>query len=145
MSFRDREIAFIGVHEHTRLAIKMYVISHDNRMPDCEDTHQAISTWFLKKGHAPSLDEASLGFAINHRGQGLDYFIMSYWARDNECFIDVRVREQTEGARWREARDESFCVWDLEVIWHERNSYVNHLLRPAQPDPARYLADFMEG
>lgn len=142
--FKDREIAFIGVHEHARLAIKMYVISHDSGMPSCEDTHQAISTWLLQKGRSASLDDARLGFAINHRGRGLDYFIFCYWSNENECFLNLRVREQTEGARWRDARDESFCVWDLEVIWHERKSYVRHMLMPGEPVPARYLADFLD-
>jgi hypothetical protein len=62
----------------------------------------------------------------------------------NECFLDLRVREQREGARWREARDESFCVWDLEVIWHERNAYVEHMLKPATARPDRYLVDFLD-
>lgn len=142
--FSDREIAFMGVHEHSRLQVKMYVISHDNQMPSCEDTHQAISTWLLRKKRVPSLDGASLAFAINHRGQGMDYFVFCYWSNANECFLDLQVREQHDGARWRQAEDESFCVWDLEVIWHERNAFVEHILAPATPEPGRYLSDFLD-
>jgi hypothetical protein len=78
--FREREIAFMGVHEHARLQVKMYVISHDTTMPSCEDSHQAISTWLLQKKRVPSLADARLGFAINHRGRVLDYFVFCYWS-----------------------------------------------------------------
>lgn len=51
---------------------------------------------------------------------------------------------------WRPARDgESFCVWDLEIMWHERCAYIRTMLvgagcgaGPAADRPAAaYLAD----
>jgi hypothetical protein len=33
------------------------------------------------------------------------------------------------------------CVWELAVLEHERASWVSHLLAPAQPDLAAYLAE----
>jgi hypothetical protein len=41
----------------------------------------------------------------------------------------VFVRQQSPGATWRPAREsESVCVWDLEVIWLERQAYVQTVL-----------------
>ena len=75
-----------------------------------------------------------LGFVVCHQGCTGDYIVLSWWDRENELPIRVFVRE---GESWRPARDsESVCVWDLEVIWHERCAYVETMLREdvAQPD-----------
>jgi len=42
---------------------------------------------------------------------------------------------------WRPANDsESVCVWDLEVLWRERQAYVATVLRPGGSDIEAYLA-----
>jgi hypothetical protein len=33
------------------------------------------------------------------------------------------------------------CVWELAVLEHERAAWVRHMLTPAEPDLAAYLAD----
>ena len=77
-------------------------------------------------------------FAIFHRGQSTDYLVVSWWGNDNEMFTSVSVRE---GGSWVEdPRRYSFCVWDLEVFWHERNSYVRHLYSGTK-DIAGYRSD----
>ena len=55
----------------------------------------------------------------------------------------VLVRGFEDDARWRPAGErESICVWDLAVLWHEREAYVRHVLGPAQgPDIERYLSE----
>jgi len=58
------------------------------------------------------------------------YTVLCWWDRENELPIRVWVAEQDGGAPvWRTARDsESVCVWDLEVIWEERQAYVETVL-----------------
>ncbi len=74
------------------------------------------------------------------------YLILCWWGRENEMpirtFVNVRHEDGSlEG--WRAAQgDESVCVWDLDIIAHERNAYVEHVLsRPDAPDLEAYLAD----
>ena len=70
-----------------------------------------------------------VGFAISHQGNGADYAVLGWWDNENELPLRVVVRPQTPDGSWRPARDgESVCVWDLEVIWFERQSYVQTLL-----------------
>ena len=33
-----------------------------------------------------------------------------------------------------------FCVWDLEILWHERNAYVRTILSPEGASPEAYLS-----
>ncbi len=74
-----------------------------------------------------------LGFLICHQGRTGDYTILCWWDRENELPIRVFVRDD-QG--WRPARgSESVCVWDLEVIWHERCAYVESMLQAGVEAP----------
>lgn len=74
----------------------------------------------------PSPDVAAgrpgAGFVIHHQGLTGDDVVLGWWDRENELPVRVWVRDE---AGWRPARDgESFCVWDLEIVWHEREAWV---------------------
>jgi len=79
------------------------------------------------------------GFIIEHQGNSVDYLVLGWWDRENELPLRVYVRDS--GAPWRPARGgESVCVWDLQVIWAERQAYVGTVMNPAIPDGvAAYL------
>ena len=80
-----------------------------------------------------------VGFAIMHQGATGDYFVLSWWANENELPTRVFVRA---GDGWRPARDgESFCVWDLEIMWHEREAYVRAMLTRGGAGIEGYLRD----
>ena len=81
-------------------------------------------------------ERPGVGFLIEHQGNATDYVVLGWWDRQNELPLRVFVRD----GEWRPARDsESVCVWDLEVIWREREAYVTRVLRPEGPDLAAYL------
>lgn len=68
-------------------------------------------------------------FVIFHDGAQARYLVLCWWGNDNELFTSVSV-ETPYG--WVEDPSRfSFCLWDLEVIWHERNSFVHHIYCPA--------------
>lgn len=88
----------------------------------------------------PAPDRPGVGFLILHAGNGADYAVLCWWDRENELPIRIAVRQHAE-ATWRPAGpSESVCVWDLEVIWHEQQSYIRHVLRRS-PDLDAYLRD----
>ena len=63
--------------------------------------------------------------------------MLAWWGNDNELFTSVSARS-TQG--WVEdPRRYSFCLWDLEVFWFERNRYVELVYRAA-PDLDGYRA-----
>jgi hypothetical protein len=84
-----------------------------------------------------------LGFLIAHQGRTAAYVVLGWWDQENELPIKVFVRRGDDP--WRPARDaESICVWDLEVLWAEREAYVQAMLRPDGSDPAAYLERVLE-
>jgi hypothetical protein len=84
-------------------------------------------------------DRPGAAILIEHQGRDVDYLVLAWWDRENELPRRVFVRDA--GKFWRPNRaSESVCVWDLEVLWAERNAYVRTVLgSPAQPVEA-YLA-----
>ena len=87
-----------------------------------------------------------IAFAIEHRGRGIDYFVLAWWDRENELPIRIWVRPQAPGERWRPAEgSESVCVWDMQVVAFERDAYVETMLKPGgTPDRSAYLARQLE-
>lgn len=95
---------------------------------------------------ARTADRLGVGFLIAHRGRGSSYVVLGWWDRENELPVRIAVRDHAEGAVWRAAAaSESVCVWDLEVIGHERDAYVASVLsgaaKPLAGREADYLAD----
>ncbi len=61
-------------------------------------------------------------FVIFHEAANAQYLVLAWWGNDNEMFISVSVREQSD---WIVDSDKySFCLWDLEIIWAERNIFI---------------------
>lgn len=64
-------------------------------------------------------------FAIFHDGAGMEYLILAWWGNDNELLTSVSV--QTKSGWIEDPTKYSFCVYDLEVIWQERNYFVEFI------------------
>lgn len=70
-------------------------------------------------------ERLGVGFLIEHQGRDVDYLVLGWWDRENELPLRVFVCDPADGDGWRPARgSESVCVWDLQVIWAEREAYV---------------------
>lgn len=78
---------------------------------------------------ATASGRCGVGFVIEHQGDNVDYLVLGWWDRDNELPLRVYVRDGVQ--LWRPARGgESVCVWDLQVIWAERQAYVGTVMAP---------------
>ncbi len=86
-----------------------------------------------------------VGFVICHPAHDQAYIVLNWWDNRNELFQRVQISEY-EPENWRPANGTaSFCVWDSEIIWHERCAYVESVLaRPDRPDVDRYLASHFD-
>lgn len=86
-----------------------------------------------------------IGILIAHEGRDARYVVLAWWDRENELPVRVFVAPAAEDGEWRAARDgESFCVWDMQVLWFEREAYVETMLDPAVAEPeAEYLAEWL--
>ncbi len=139
--FAGRTTRFRGVTRDAGYSIKRYDISLGAQLED-ELYREGVERVLTLLPQPPvTRDRPGLGLLLRHSGDGVHYIVLAWWDNQNELLTRVLVRE--EGTPWRDAGGRhSFCVWDLEVIWDERNTYVRHMLSPpGGPRPDLYLAD----
>ena len=61
-------------------------------------------------------------FVIFHDGSTCDYLVLIWWQNDNELFTSVSVK--VDGEWVEDPTKYSFCLYDLEIMWTERNIYI---------------------
>ena len=143
--YKPRRIEFVRILEIGEWRLKTYMIDYRNTDVAYEkkaesrfDGGMQLALSALPGGvHVDG--RPGVGFMVAHHGEGIDYVVMGWWDRQNELPLRIFVRE--DGGQWRSAEgSESVCVWDLQVIAHERDAYVEHIMR-ADSDIEGYLAD----
>ena len=139
--FEERRTKALGVlTPRADMRLKQYSIVYGDAAFDAARFSDGLAlAWAALPEVAEAQGRPGVGFLICHQGLSGDYVVVGWWDRQNELPIRVFIRAD-DG--WREARGgESFCVWDLAVIWHERNAYINHVMTGADIDLDAYLAE----
>lgn len=133
--YAPRPVGFHGIREYGGWRLKRYAITWNADAlpwPEFEPGTELALAELPRPARAE--ERPGVGFLIAHRGRNADYLVLGWWDRANELPLRVFIREG--GSAWRPARgSESLCVWDLQVIWFEREAYVATLMDPACPDP----------
>ena len=110
--------------------LKLYTLSASGAAVDPARYREQLD--LIKKQQ--QIDSTQPAFAIMHDGSTGEYLVVGWWRNDNELFVSVSVKEPagwvTDQTRY------SFCLWDLEIIWHERNSFIRHLYSATTDLPA---------
>jgi hypothetical protein len=139
--FEPRSIAALGLLRSHGYRLKAYSVvagGHPLRRQSFNGGQAAALAELPAPVPAPGRSGA--GLLIYHQGHFANYVVVAWWDNENELPIRVFV---DDGGGWRAARThESICVWDLEVIWFERNAWVATALSGTAPEVAmeRYLA-----
>jgi hypothetical protein len=126
--YRPRTICFHDVYEHGGWRIKRFTISFDGSAVHWDSFAPGL---LMARAALPQPPQAEgrpgVGFAIAHHGRTADFVVLGWW--DNENELPLRVFVRPPGESWRVAGpSESVCVWDLEVVWAERQAYVDTML-----------------
>lgn len=121
--YRSRAIRFHGRANRAGTALKLYSVVAGDGPPDLDRFEPGMNL-AEEVLPSPATDDRrpGAGFTIAHHGASTDYLVVCWWDNENELPTRVFVRG-SEG--WRAATErESFCVWDLEILWQERELYV---------------------
>ncbi|HTN54094.1 MAG TPA: hypothetical protein VML50_16925 [Anaeromyxobacter sp.] len=133
-----RPIRFRGLVEHLGFRLKRYTVTLPGAALD-EPIFSGGRGLALSALPEPAVtpERPGVGFVIEHQGRGLDHVVLAWWDREDELPVRVIVGDD---AGWRPAREESFSVFDLEVMAAERDAYVAAVLAPGGGGVERYLA-----
>ena len=147
--YAPRPIRSHGLRPHGDWRLKLYSIVHGAPPTDWDTYWRDFEPGFARvldelPGSARTAERIGAGFLIAHRGRGCSYVVLGWWDRENELPLRLAVRDHTPEAPWRAAAaSESVCVWDLEVIGHERDAYVKSVLSDTPVDLQRREADYL--
>ena len=140
--FAPRHVEFNGVRPVGGWRLKLYSILYGERPMDWDAFAPGLA---LAEAALPqpavTPARPGVGFLIAHRGRTGNYTVLGWWDRENELPLRVFVSPDGHPQSWRPSEaSESICVWDLEVLWAEREAYVATVLCPNGCDVAAYLA-----
>ena len=140
--YADRRTRFLGLREFDSHTLKLYSVVYGTGVFDVERFEAGLERAGEELPPAdPANGRPGAGFAILHQGATGDYLVLCWWDRENELPTRVFLRYDGE---WRPAEaGESFCVWDLEIMWFERRTYVETVLAEKDASTASYLATHM--
>jgi hypothetical protein len=148
-SYRTRPIRHLETWEHDGWRLKVYGISAAGERPAAE-LIAAIKRQAASTLPQPAITAAryGIGFLYAHQGrEGGGFASVNWWGNENELFHyqyeasadavqELLPIEQTGGS--------SACVWDIAVIAHERQAWVDYVLaNEAGPDVDAYLSAVM--
>jgi len=143
-AYRSRSIEPLPLWEDAGWRIKPYVIRYAARGIDDAAVAAARETLAGRLPPIADGDHYGAGFAGLHFGKTANFAFIDWWASENELHHHVFISPLDRPSDLRDATATGLtaCVWDLELIWFERQAWARHALGPAgQRSLAAYLAD----
>ncbi|MBK7222069.1 MAG: hypothetical protein IPH94_12315 [Saprospiraceae bacterium] len=143
-AYKERPVRFVEVFQHREWQIKLYSISiHNERVADKNIilAKTKLDDW-LEKCREYNLKSYQIATLIIHEGREGCFAIISWWIDENmlQLFVYLKVEGSEEFVLFSD-RGMVSCVWEMAVLWHERNAWVKHVLKCNEPDWDAYLGD----
>lgn len=142
--YKTRSIRFLEIHEHNNWKIKIYSISNCNEFVSKEIVGIAktnLGKWLENSFNYP-LNTCKIATLILHEGKEGYFALINWWIDENMIQNHVYLLQKDGKKRFVNYSKKGImaCVWELEVIWFERNNWVQHVLKKAPiPDFNSYL------
>jgi hypothetical protein len=143
-AYQKRPIRFVEVFQHDKWQIKLYSISiHNERVADqnIAMAKARLDEW-LSRSREYDLESYQIATLILHEGKEGCFAIISWWIDENmlQLFVYLKPNGSDEFVLFSD-RGIVSCVWEMAVLWHERNAWVKHTLQTTHPDFDAYLKD----
>ncbi|MGB0978034.1 MAG: hypothetical protein ACPGVV_01500 [Croceimicrobium sp.] len=137
-SYKKRRIQFKEVVFLKDWKIKVYCISKEDQFQHPDYYKQAIAkipSWLEMKNSFNSRDD-KIGFLILHAGNEGIFAIINWWIDRHMMNSHIFLSTYKKLDQFQKISGDGLapCIWELEVINHERVSWTKHVLQ-AMPEP----------
>jgi hypothetical protein len=143
--FRPRPARFLGLWEIGGWRMKAYGLHAANArlLPELVTAARDLTTRSLPGNMAGAY---GVGFVGVHCGRDSNFVFIDWWACENELHHHVFTSSLQNPLELVRAPDGvTACVWDLQLIWFERNVWVDKVLNnPRGPDLDAYLKKVLD-
>lgn len=124
--------------------LKVYTIVKDGTFEYPEfyaNVQLQLPNW-LSLDNSFNSNHNSLGFLILHAGTEGIFSLINWWVGDNMLNTHIFKTDYKNLNRFDKISGDGLapCIWELEIINHERLSWINQVLKkPKNPDFREYL------
>lgn len=150
IEYRSREIKFRKLVKIEDWSVKLYTISKNTELESHLDLDPVIAQlpeWLALKNSFDATHE-HIAFLIIHSGTEGVFSILNWWVGKNMLNTHIFFSDPNHPEKFQLISGDGLapCIWELEVINHERNSWIaNVLKKPDIPDYEQYLNDDFNG
>lgn len=143
--FKKRAVSYLGLHEFNDWKFKIYSLKYDETriIPDIEKIIKSkLPNWVKEKTQINSFPNYKIGTVIIHEAKDCVLTIVNWWVYENVIQNHVYFSELDSPNDIEDYSNKGvqFCVWEMNIIWHERNLWVEHILKKSEkPDWKSYL------
>lgn len=143
--YHTRPTRFLQIIDHREWKIKLYSISIKNERISQINIDEALGyldEW-LSKSKLYDLENYKIATLILHEAKEGCYAIINWWIDENMLQQFVYLKTGKEFELYSD-RGIITCVWEMAVLWHERNAWIQHVLKKNEnPDIGSYLNDHL--
>ncbi|NNC95404.1 MAG: hypothetical protein HKN92_07565 [Chitinophagales bacterium] len=147
--YKKRRIKFCETVKIDKWFVKVYTIFQFESFQSPGDYDLAISSLsrWLAMGNSFNSESSNIAFLILHEGKEGIFAIINWWVGENMLNTHIFFTEY-ERSDYRIISGDGLapCIWELEVINHERLAWIEHVLKQAeQPDYTSYMKEVYNG
>ena len=143
-SYAKRRVVPLQLLHFDDWRLKVYAINVEGRSVDpalVEVARLAAQDILPQPGISPP-HRYGLGFMIVHAAIDADFVVIGWWGVQNELFLRVLTAPPGHAQQLRQhsnMESSIACIWDLAVIWSEREAWTKYVMRAEGPDIEGYL------
>jgi len=145
-SYKSRYINFRELLKLKDWRVKVYTISKTKEFDHpifYGELLQQLPHWLLME-NSFNASHDNCAFLIIHAGTEGIFSIINWWVGNNMLNTHVFISNHEQPHAFKKISGDGLapCIWELEVINHERLSWLEHVLKQASsPDYETYIRD----
>lgn len=145
--YERRYVTRLGLWQVDDWQVKAYGLARSDAPPRAALVAEAQSAVAdALPDPAVTEDRYGVGFVIVHEGADGDYVLVDHWFGENMLRNQVYWRRAHEPALWPAPPDgPTVCVWELAVLAHERQAWIDEVLEPDRGGLPSYLDRWLTG
>lgn len=140
--YQPRRIAFHQLVEIEGWFVKIYTITNRPQFASSETLEAAITALplCLSIPKTSDLPVYNVAFLIVHEAREGAWLLFSWWTGGEMLETEVYFASRAMPDHIQPSPHDGtlMCVWEMEVLWHERKAWIKHVL--SQPDHPALLA-----
>ena len=143
--YKARHIKFKELISVGPWHVKCYTISKHDEFRSEVIYNQSLNnlTEWLQEMNSFDPRHNHMAFLIVHEGTEGVFSLINTWVGSNMLQTHIYISSYEDPGDTKKISGDGLfaCIWELEIINHERLSWVENILKKSEPDFSSYLKD----